>query len=171
MKIGLLSDTHTKFKRAKKVIDLLVENGAEYLIHAGDVCQVETLEYMKETKLPYVCVYGNNDANIVPFHNKFNLVQEPHLFKIKNETVKLMHLPYYMNPETSITVFGHTHQFECSYKGNSLFINPGEACARNKPLSECAMIDVSKKQFDVEYFSRALKTKEWKRETFSFERD
>lgn len=75
MKIGILSDTHSKIGRAKKVIDLLIDNGAEYLIHAGDICEVDVLEYMAQSKLPYLAVYGNNDAHMVEHHRRFNLVQ------------------------------------------------------------------------------------------------
>ena len=170
MKIGILSDTHSKVGRAKKVIDHLIENGAEYLVHAGDICEVEVLEYMVERGLPYIAVYGNNDAHMVQHHRRFNLVQEPHLFTIDKQKFKLMHLPYYMNPDADIIVFGHTHTFECDYKGSSLFINPGEACARNKPISECVMLSITDKNYDVTAYSRPLKTTKWKEQHMRFER-
>jgi len=170
MKIGILSDTHSKVGRAKRVIDHLIENGAEYLVHAGDICEVEVLEYMLESKLPYVAVYGNNDAHMVQHHRSFNLVQEPHLFKIQEHTFKLMHLPYYMSPDSSVVIFGHTHNFECDFKNNTLFLNPGEACARNKPVSECLMLTIDEKSYSVEAYSRPLKTKEWQTQHISFER-
>lgn len=171
MKIGILSDTHTKLGRAKKVIDHLIENGAEYLIHAGDICEVEVLAYMKASRLPYIAVYGNNDAHMVEYHRSYNLVQEPHLFTIKGQRFKLMHLPYYMNPDAPIIIFGHTHTFECDYKNGTLFLNPGEACARNKSVSECAMLTISSEAFEVDAYSRALKTKEWKVQHMNFERN
>jgi len=171
MKIGILSDTHSKIGRAKKVIDLLIENGAQYLIHAGDICEIEVLEYMVQTKLPYIAVYGNNDAHMVQHHRDFNLVQEPHLFKIDDYKFKLMHLPYYLNPDDAdIIVFGHTHTFECDFKADTLFINPGESCARNKPISECVLLDIKPNTYKVTAFSRELKTKEWKTQIMNFER-
>jgi uncharacterized protein len=170
MKIGILSDTHSKVGRAKKVIDHLIEKGAEYLIHAGDICEVDVLDYLVEKKITYLAVYGNNDAHMVQHHRTFNLVQEPHLFKIKDVKFKLMHLPYYMSPDTDVVIFGHTHMFETDFKNGTLFINPGEACARNKPLSECAMLSVTQSDFKVEYYSRELKTKEWKTQHITYER-
>ena len=44
MKIGILSDTHSKVGKAKKAIDFLLKEGAEFFIHAGDICEVEVLE-------------------------------------------------------------------------------------------------------------------------------
>lgn len=170
MKIGILSDTHSKVGRAKKAIDFLIQSGAEYLIHAGDICKVETLHYMLESKLPYVAVYGNNDSHMVEHHRSFNLVQEPHLFKIDSSTFKLMHLPYYMNPDSDIVIFGHTHNFECDYKNGTLFLNPGEACARNKPISECMMLIISKEAYEIEAYTRPIKTEEWQTQHMSFER-
>lgn len=172
MKIGILSDTHSKVGRAKKVIDLLIEHGAEYLVHAGDICEVEVLEYMVETKLPYIAVYGNNDAHMVKYHRDFNLVQEPHLFKIDNFKFKLMHLPYYLSPDdANVIIFGHTHTFECDFKADTLFINPGEACARNKPVSECVLLELTDERYTVTSFNRELKTKVWKTQDINFERN
>ncbi|MDY0234220.1 MAG: metallophosphoesterase family protein, partial [Sulfurimonas sp.] len=63
MKIGIISDTHSKVKMAKNAINLLIESGAEFIIHAGDIVERETLELLKNSKVPYIAVYGNNDAH------------------------------------------------------------------------------------------------------------
>ena len=47
MKIGVLSDTHTKVKKSQQNIDMLLSNGAEFLIHAGDIGEIDTLEQLK----------------------------------------------------------------------------------------------------------------------------
>ena len=169
MKIGIISDTHSKVGRAKKAIDHLVQSGAEYLMHAGDICEVEVLEYMKESKLPYIAVYGNNDAHMVPYHRYFNLVQEPHIFTIEDYSFKLMHMPYYMNPDADIVIFGHTHIFECDYKEKTLFLNPGEVCARNKPTSECLMLNIEQNLYKIEYYTRTIKQSLWQTQHIYFE--
>jgi len=173
MKIGIFSDTHSKVQRAKESLDLLIENGAEFIIHAGDVCELETLELLKNCSKRYICVYGNNDAHLAQYHNKFNLVQEPHYFKLAETKFKLMHLPFYMNPDTEVVLFGHTHEFHCEFIEGTLFLNPGESCARNKPFSECVLLDVQETKFEVTYFKKAIKNKtesEFKVKTLSFNR-
>ena len=170
MKIGILSDTHTKSGRAQKVIDLLLEKGAEFIIHAGDIGKPEHLEQLRQSGKRYIAVYGNNDAGLVAYHNKYNLVQEPHYFKLAKTKFKLMHLPFYMSADTEVVLFGHTHTFECDFKNGTLYLNPGEACARNKPVSECAMLEVSEKKFGVTYYARALEQKHFDEHHFSFER-
>ena len=170
MKIGILSDTHKKEKRSQKVVDLLVENGAEFLIHAGDIVKTEMLDQLVATGLRYVAVYGNNDAHLHTVHNGYNLVQEPHYFKLAGCKFKLMHLPFFMSPDADVIIYGHTHTFDCEFTNGTLFLNPGEACARNKPFSECAMLEITEEQFKVTYYSRALKTKKFQEQHFSFER-
>ncbi|PHQ65277.1 MAG: YfcE family phosphodiesterase [Sulfurimonas sp.] len=173
MKIGILSDTHTKVTMAKDALDLLIEDGAEFIIHAGDIVEVETLNLLKNCGLRYIAVYGNNDAHLAQFHGKYNLVQEPHYFKISDTKFKLMHMPYYMAPDTDIVIFGHTHEFESDFKNGTLFLNPGEACARNKPLSECAMLEVTDSTFEVIYYTKETKTKKdkkFKHQKFTYER-
>jgi uncharacterized protein len=172
VKIGIISDSHTKTARATKAIDMLLEKGVEFFIHAGDIVEEDTLEYLKNTKKRYIAVYGNNDAHLVNVHNKYNLVQEPYYFKLAETSFKLMHLPFYMSNDTDVVIFGHTHKFEVEYKGETLYLNPGEVCARNKPLSECVLLNITPEKFDVQYFTRKKKEENFKlEEEFSFKRD
>ncbi|MEA3372888.1 MAG: YfcE family phosphodiesterase [Campylobacterota bacterium] len=170
MKIGILSDTHTKSDRSQKVIDHLLEEGAEFFIHAGDIGEPEHLEQIKATGKKYVAVYGNNDAHLHTYHNKYNLVQEPDYFKLANSRFKLMHLPFYMNADTEVVIFGHTHTFECDFKNGTLFLNPGETCARKKPVSECAMLEVTDKWFYVTHYARPVKSDTFEAHHYNFER-
>ncbi len=171
MKIGIIADTHTKVKKAKRAIDTLINDGAEFMLHAGDIVDVEVLHLLKESGLRYEAVYGNNDAHLAQFHNQFNLVQEPYYFKLANKTFKLMHLPFYMTPDTDVVIFAHTHEFSVEFTGNTLFLNSGEVCARNKPLSEWAMLEIKENEFVVTRYTRANKSDEIKKEEFNYTRE
>ena len=166
MKIGILSDTHSKIKKAINTLDFLISQGAEVIVHAGDICEYETLELLKNCGKKYVVVYGNNDAHLAKYHNKYNLVQEPYYFNLANTNFKLMHLPFYMAPDSEIVISGHTHDFKVEFINGTLFINPGESCARNKPLSECALLEVSDDNLYVIYY-----TKKKKQENFVIEKE
>jgi len=170
MKIGILSDTHTKVKRAKESLDMLLHNDAEFIIHAGDIVEVEILELLRNCGRRYVCVYGNNDAHLVQYHNMYNLVQEPYSFKLADTRFKLMHLPFYMAPDAEVIIFGHTHEFKSEFIKGTLFLNPGESCARNKPISECAMLEVLDDEFFVTYYSKAKKDEFFNSEAFTYKR-
>jgi uncharacterized protein len=172
MKIGILSDTHKKTKRAAEVIEHLLSCGAEFLIHAGDIVEPEVLQLLQTSKVKYVAVYGNNDADLISYHKQYNLVQEPHYFKLGGVKFKLMHLPFYLTPDADVVIFGHTHTFECDFKNNTLFLNPGEACARNKKLIECAMLETTDHLYNITYYSKAPNSSDDFQEAhFSFEHD
>ncbi len=170
MKIGIISDTHSKVKKAKKALDMLLENGAEFIIHAGDIEEHKTLELLHNCDKKYIAVYGNNDAHLVKYHNDYNLVQEPSYFKLANLKFKLMHLPFYMNADADIIISGHTHVFHSEFTNNTLFLNPGEVCARKKPISECAMLEISDEEFKVTHYTRENKTDIFNKKIYTYER-
>jgi len=62
-----------------------------------------------------------------------------------------------------MVIFGHTHMFDSELKGNTLFINSGEVCARSKPLTECAMVEVLDGAFIVHHCYRELKLDIWQK--------
>ncbi|CAA6820635.1 MAG: Phosphoesterase [uncultured Sulfurovum sp.] len=161
LKIGILSDSHMKTALHQEAVDHLCDLGVNYLLHAGDIMLEEHLQMLVETGLPYACVYGNNDTSLISLHGKYNIFQEPHYFSIENLKVKMMHMPYYMSADADIVVSGHTHMFETSLSNETLFINPGEVCGREKPLSECAMVIVENGSFEVEHYFRELSQLEW----------
>jgi putative phosphoesterase len=162
VKLGILSDTHKKAGRARRVIDMLVDNGAEFLIHAGDIGKEETLAYMEATGLPYVAVLGNNDRGLAHLKDRYHLFTEPHYFEAGGLRVKLMHHPWFLSPDADLVVFGHTHRFsaDCRPDG-TLFLNPGEACARNKPVSEAALVEAGEEGWRVVHCQRRLKEQVW----------
>lgn len=169
-KVGIISDTHKKVKKAQRAIETLVEDGAEFLIHAGDIVEPEILELLKKSGLRYVAVYGNNDAHLVCHHDKYNLVQEPHYFKLANTSFKLMHLPFYMTPDTQVVLFGHTHTMLVEFNNGTLFLNSGEVCARNNPVSTWQMLEVREREFLVTSYSRQNKSDEISKKEQIFER-
>jgi len=163
MKIGIISDTHKKLGRAKKAIDLLIDKGVEFIVHAGDIVKVEVLEYLEEKNIRYVAVLGNNDFHLYSVVDKFNLFSEPHYFKLANKTWKLMHYPKYIFPlDTDIIVYGHTHDVDISFNGKNLILNPGEVCARDHGFSTCMTLDIEENRYIVTLFYRKIGESEWK---------
>ena len=71
-------------------------------------------------------------------------------------------MPYFMTPDADIVISGHTHIFESSYVGETLYLNPGEVCAREKPLSECATIEVVDNLYRVVHHYRELNSEGWR---------
>lgn len=81
-----------------------------------------------------------------------------------------MHLPYYMTGDCDVVIFGHTHIFESEYKNNTLFLNPGEVCAREKPLVECVLLEIKDNEYIINYYSRDINKKEFLKEEIIYEK-
>ena len=171
MKIALLSDSHHQVQYTKDAIEFLKSQGAKYLIHAGDLCLEENLKLLKESGLTYVSVFGNNDRALTSLSNKYKIENEPYHFKIEDTTFKLMHLPFYMNADSDVVIFGHTHIFEANYSNETLFINPGEICAREKPKSECVLLEINENEYIINYYSRDINEKEYIKKEIKYERN
>lgn len=168
MKIAVISDSHFQVALTQDAITFLKSQGAQYLIHAGDLCKEENLQLLKESSLPYVCVFGNNDSHLSEVAHKYNIRQEPYNFKIQESSFSLMHLPYYLSAQSDVVIFGHTHIFEHEYKEGTLFLNPGEICAREKPLSECVLLEINENEYIISYYFKKIDSNEYEREEFKY---
>lgn len=170
MKIALLSDSHQKTTLTIEAIELLKSKGAKYLVHAGDLEIKENLDILKNSGLTYVSVFGNNDYNLLQYANKYNIFQEPYYFKIKDIKFKLMHIPNYLTPDSDIVIFGHTHDFHQEYNNGTLFINPGEVCARNKELTQCVLLEIKENKYIIEYNYKKPQATSWETKVYEYEK-
>lgn len=170
MKIGILSDSHLKSDYAKEVIDLLKEKDCEYLIHAGDFCCEKNLQLLKESNLKYIVVFGNNDRDLFDLASKYDIKSEPYYFKIEDLKFKLMHLPYHLTPDSNIVIFGHTHKFHCEYTNKTLFLNPGEVCAREEPIISCMQLEINENEYIISRYFRNINENNFMKEEFKYER-
>ncbi len=168
VKIGILSDTHRKIDLQEEAIEKLKAEGAQYLLHLGDLELEENLASLKNNGLPYAAVFGNNDTALRDLETEYKISQEPYYLKIKDIKIKMMHMPYYMSSDSDIVLFGHLHKFSVEYRNETLFLNPGEVCARNKNLTECVLLEVQNRNYIVNYFYKEPDAREWSRRVFEF---
>lgn len=59
MRIGILSDTHDRRQRTARAVTMLIEAGAEALIHCGDLTEPDIVHECSGR--PSYFVFGNND--------------------------------------------------------------------------------------------------------------
>ena len=170
IKIAVLSDSHRKDKLTYDAIEMLKSKDAQYIVHAGDLEIKENLDILKNSGLVSISVFGNNDHNLYQYQNDYNIFKEPYYFKIKDNRFKLMHLPFYLSGDTDIVISGHTHYFESEYTNNTLFLNPGEICARNKDLTECVLLTITKDKYIIEYNFKKPQDTKWETKEIIYER-
>ena len=80
-----------------------------------------------------------------------------------------MHLPNYLVPDTNIIIFGHSHMFHCEYINKTLFLNPGEVCAREKPLIECAKLEINTNEYIITHYFKNTNENNFMKEEFRYE--
>jgi hypothetical protein len=73
----------------------------------------------------------------------------------------MMHLPYYLTPDAELVIYGHTHRFAAEAKGSTLYLNPGEICAREQGWSECVLLRPLPDRWIVERFFRSPGSMHW----------
>jgi len=153
MKIGIMSDSHRDTRHTALFVEHLKNEGAEYLIHAGDLEHVENLQSLHGSGLHYVSVFGNNDSHLKEHAGAFNIYSEPHYFAIGELKIKLMHMPFYLSPDgADIIIYGHTHQVKLKYNQGLLVLNPGEICARETGRHECLLLEVETGHYRIRHF-------------------
>ena len=155
IKIGIISDTHFKPEIAREAIEILKDRGADLILHAGDIVELETLTDLKSSNLPYAAVLGNNDHHLSKFKDEFNLFEEPYIFNFENLKIKLMHHPKFLSADADIIVFGHTHSFTAVLNNDALFINSGEICGRKYKNFTFALVSYEDDNFRVFKFSKS----------------
>ncbi len=168
MKIGILSDPHRRSDLQGAAIDKLLGEGAEYLLHAGDLCVEENLRQLEEAGVPYAAVFGNNDASLRSLAGRYRIKPEPWYFRLRDLRVKMMHLPYYLTPDAELVIYGHTHRFAAELQGETLYLNPGEVCAREGKLSECVLLEREMDRWHLRRFFRAPDAPGWEEERFLY---
>jgi predicted phosphodiesterase len=81
-----------------------------------------------------------------------------------------MHLPFYLNGQSDVVIYGHTHYFEHEYTNKTLFLNPGELCARNKPLIECVLLEINENEYIIHYYSRHIEQEDFEKKEIRYKR-
>jgi putative phosphoesterase len=64
MILGILADTHNELERTKVAVEMLRNEGAELLIHCGDLALPDIVEAC--AVVPFHFTFGNHDADNVP---------------------------------------------------------------------------------------------------------
>jgi putative phosphoesterase len=62
MRIGILSDSHDQLERTRRAVDLLLTEGAEVLIHCGDLTSPPIVELLARATSYFV--FGNCDYTL-----------------------------------------------------------------------------------------------------------
>jgi uncharacterized protein len=130
MKIGVVSDTHSKVLPQKMLSDF---KGVDLILHAGDFCGLETLQVLKRIN-EVNAVYGNMDGSdlrkILPKSRiielgdiRLGLFHGEGAPKNLIDTVKAQ----FKGCKVDAIIFGHSHHPMNEMIDGILFFNPGSS--------------------------------------------
>ena len=127
--IGVISDTHNLLR--SEAVEAL--QGAEMILHAGDVCKPEILQTLNRIA-PVIAVRGNNDKG-----EWANTLPETETIKIRGITIYMLHnlKEINANPQSAdikVVISGHSHKPSIEKRKDVLYINPGSAGPRRFSL-------------------------------------
>jgi uncharacterized protein len=152
MKVGLLADTHDRLPAIAALVRLAAERGAEMLLHAGDFCAPFAIEPLLAPQLPVGGVFGHNDGDRQGLLGKaaagigVELFESPHTFEVGGRQILLVHDIGEVQPRSveahNLVVHGCSHRSECRRRGETLIVNPGEACGWLYGTPSAAILDL-----------------------------
>lgn len=153
MIIGILSDTHDRLPLIDKAVKQLNELNVELVLHAGDYISPFVANSFKNLKAPLIGVFGNNDGDKTLLKKKFAefgadlrgrfafvLVDGLRIALLHGDETELMRSLLELESH-DVLISGHTHQPKTYRKGNTLVINPGEACGLLTGTSTMSLLD------------------------------
>lgn len=137
MKLAIISDTHDNLAILETAVKWIKENDIEEIIHCGDICSSETLQWLTENfpgKI-YV-VFGNVDDNQTAITKtaaeNLNIILygESGKIKIADKKISFCHCPKLARKLAStgqydLVFYGHTHQPWEERLNSCRLINPG----------------------------------------------
>jgi hypothetical protein len=169
MRIGLLADTHDRLPAIAELVRQLQESGVGMVLHAGDYCSPFALKAFEDAHVSLAGVFGRNDGDREGLVSRAQagfgaeLFESPHSFEIGGRRILLVHDIGDVNARSvsshEIVIHGSTHQQEMKTRGETLIVNPGEACGWLYGTPSAGVLDLDSR--GVEFL--ALSGPDWKR--------
>lgn len=142
MRIGIISDTHSRYATVETVVKLLRQRDVSCVLHCGDIEDADTVWLLED--LPMHFVFGNCDteraslrqamhATGAQLHEPFGNLElaERKIAWVHGDNKRLLqdieHSGYF-----DFVFYGHTHHAEQHRTGPTLVVNPG-ALHRARP--------------------------------------
>lgn len=134
MRIGILSDTHDRVERTALAVQLLIAQGAEALIHCGDLTSAAVVAEC--SALPCYYVFGNNDfdeseLSLAMTRGGGHCLGKGGEFMLGGRRIAVTHgdstreIRRLAALGPDYLMFGHTHMPADTKQGATRYINPG----------------------------------------------
>ncbi|MCS7113053.1 MAG: metallophosphoesterase [Nitrososphaerota archaeon] len=160
MRIGVISDTHDNLEAVRRAASIFAERKVSSILHAGDWCAPFTMRTLVVDGCKVVGVYGNVDGERLMLRKTAEdmnyTIEDFQTLELKGVRIALLHGTVEAIVEGlaksnlyDLIVRGHTHKFEVKKIGNTVLVNPGEACGYLSGRKTAVIIDLPSIQIEV----------------------
>lgn len=156
MLVGLMADTHDRLPAIDALLREMMARGVGMVLHAGDYVAPFALRPFLDHSVALAGVLGRNDGDVEGLRAAaaagfgIELFESPHSLEVGGEHILLIHdigdVANRSLEEHSIVVHGSTHRTELKVRGETLIVNPGEACGWLYGTPSAAILDLDTKQ-------------------------
>lgn len=159
MKIGLMADSHDRLPAITALLETMRSKGVSLVMHAGDYCAPFALKPFNDANIALLGIFGRNDGDQEGLKATaaqglgMELYESPHSFEVAGHRVLIVHDIGEVNRRSisshEFVVHGSTHKQEAVIRGETLVINPGEACGWITGLCTGAILDLETGEVEV----------------------
>jgi putative phosphoesterase len=168
MRVGLMADSHDRVPAVAELLRQIQEAGVSMVLHAGDFVSPLVLKPFEERHVTLVGVFGRNDGDHQGLLSRaqaglgLEIFESPHSFDVSGHQILVVHDLADVQKRSvknhSIVVHGFAHQQSLKAAGDTVIVNPGEACGWLHGTPSAAILDLDTKK--VEFLS--LQGEQWK---------
>ena len=159
MKVGLLADTHDRLPAIAELIQVMLSRGVSLVMHAGDYCAPFALDPFNDSNVALLGIFGRNDGDQEGLKASaakgvgMELYESPHSFDVSGQRILIVHDLGEVNRRSidshRFVVHGFTHKQETVTRGETLMINPGEACGWLTGVCTGAILDLETSEVEI----------------------
>ena len=159
MRVGLLADSHDRVPAIAEFARRFAEAGVGFVLHAGDWCAPFSIAPLRAANVAVAGVFGRNDGDRQGLQAEaakgmgFELYESPHSVELGDMSILVVHDIQDVQKRSlaahAIVVHGCTHKQEMRVRGDTMIINPGEACGWLYGPPTAAILDVDSKSLEV----------------------
>lgn len=171
MKICIVSDSHDRGPMLAEAIALAKTEGAEAVIHCGDLIGTNTVKSSLKLGLPIHVVHGNNLGDIVSLarlacnsEGLFSYHGRDADIMLGGKRIFMTHYPHYghgmaCTGDFDLVCCGHSHepvirQQENVKGGQTWLVNPGTVAGLGAPAATWILGDLAAMEFEIRLLER-----------------
>ncbi len=169
MRVGLLADTHDRVPAIAELVKQMAAADVTMVLHAGDYCAPFSLKPFEDAHMSMAGVFGHNDGDRQSLLQRAQsgfgaeIFESPHSLEIGGQRLLLVHDIGDVQKRSigshSVVVHGNTHKQEMKTRGDTLIVNPGEACGWLYGTPSAAILDLDTLKLEFLSLDPALWTR------------